>query len=272
MGETEKLSLFDSTREEYGTIDTTGDIFKRWVKIPHFLVDECKMQFSQDGVSVTTRDPANVAMLDTTIHAHAFESYKMNDVKIGIPLRDFVQAIRRARVGSEDKLELTVSDNDIRSTITREYDGTRMSFNDICRTMDPDSIRGEPDVPNLDLDHEVEMSAKAFSEGIDHLSEFKKTYAHVHGVNGRFALTSGTDRSEVVFENVSTDCENRGGSLMSMDYLTDFIGMVKKSKAETVRIRFDDEFPVKVHFNRLNDDGEEIYSMTYMQAPRIQSE
>lgn len=57
------------------TADTLADFLAPVSK----LVDECRLHFEGDQLRISAVDPANVAMIDTTLDAHGLESYEGAD-------------------------------------------------------------------------------------------------------------------------------------------------------------------------------------------------
>ena len=175
------------------------------------LVDECKIRLNEDELAIRAVDPANVGMVDLTLEAAAFESYEADGGVIGVNLNRLEDIAGMANSGDLIQLELDEE--------TRKLHIHIEGLSYTLALIDPDSIRQEPDIPDLDL------------------------------------------AAEIVLEGAQID-----DSLFSLDYLKDMNKAIPKD-AE-VRVELGEEFPVKLHY----EFGEGMGQVTYMLAPRIQSE
>jgi proliferating cell nuclear antigen len=137
--------------------------------------------------------------------------------------------------------------------------------------IDPDSIRQEPDIPDLDLPAEIVLEGNQMDRGIkaadmvsDHIrlhvdEEEEAFYIEAEGDTDDVDLKIGSD------ELISLQA-GPADSLFSLDYLKDMNKAIP-SDAE-VTIELGEEFPVKLHY----EFGEGMGHVTYMLAPRIQSD
>jgi len=147
--------------------------------------------------------------------------------------------------------------------------------------IDPDAIRVEPDVP--DLDHSVEFTADA-GELRDAVENAELVSDHVGFeavVDDRELVVSGfgdTDSIETVLgpdETPEANFESDATSMYSLAYLvggskkgTKYKGLIKPLSADTeLRVEFSEEYPVKMHYDFADGFGH----VTVMLAPRIQA-
>ncbi len=65
-----------------------ADIIKHIIDATSTLVDEAKIQISKDGLSLRAVDPAHVAMVDISIGAKAFESFRQIDSRLSRSVLD----------------------------------------------------------------------------------------------------------------------------------------------------------------------------------------
>lgn len=66
-------------------------------------MDDCKLRIHDDRWAITAVDPANVGMVNVTIHADAFDAYDVHGetpIEIGLPLADLRGQLRNARLGT----------------------------------------------------------------------------------------------------------------------------------------------------------------------------
>jgi proliferating cell nuclear antigen len=137
--------------------------------------------------------------------------------------------------------------------------------------IDPDSIRQEPDIPDLDLDATIVLEGDQISRGVsaadlcsDHITlscdvDSEAFHMAAEGDTDDVDLELGSD--DLLSAEVEDDCE----SMFSLDYLSD-MQRPMPSDGE-VSVRLGTEFPVKFRYS-----VEEGVSVTNMLAPRIQSE
>jgi proliferating cell nuclear antigen len=226
------------------------------------LVDECKIHLEGDGLEIRAVDPANVGMVDLSLDAAAFESYEADGGVIGVNL---VRLKDIAGMADADQLVHLELDEETRK-LHISIDGLEYTL----ALIDPESIREEPDLPDLDLPATVVIEGRDIDRAV--------TAADM--VSDHIEL--GVDESEAVFyvraEGDTDDVHlelgvddlidlvpGEASSLFSLDYLKD---MNKAIPADAeVRVELGEEFPVKLHFDIAGGEG----TVTYMLAPRIQN-
>jgi len=227
------------------------------------LVDECKIHLNDDGLAIRAVDPANVGMVDLSLSASAFESYEADGGLIGVNLTRLEDIAKMADTGQLVQLEL---DEETRK-LHIQLDGLEYTL----ALIDPDSIRKEPDLPDLDLAATVVLEGSDINRAVtaadmvsDHIALGVDEDAEV------FYVDAEGDTDDVHFElGVDDLIDLQAGaahSLFSLDYLKDMNKAIPRSGEVTVELG--EEFPVKISFEIAEGQG----SVTYMLAPRIQSD
>jgi proliferating cell nuclear antigen len=137
--------------------------------------------------------------------------------------------------------------------------------------IDPDSIRQEPDIPDLDLPAEITLQGRDIDRAVtaaDMVSDHIALGVDVE--DEHFYVDAKGDTDDVHFQLDRVDLIDlevgEAHSLFSLDYLKDMNKAIPKD-AE-VRIELGEEYPVKLHFSIAEDQGQ----VTFMLAPRIQSD
>lgn len=228
------------------------------------LVNECKLQLNDDGMSITAVDPANVAMVDMSIDSSNFESYSADDATLGINLERFEEVLSMGESGDVVKVSLDGE--------TRKLD---IAIGDLSYTqalIDPDSIRKEPDIPDLELSSTLVCEGEQISRGVaaaDLCSDHVNLRADPD--SGTFHIEAEGDTDDVDLELgddelLSAQVEDSCESLFSLDYLSDMERAIP-SDVE-VSMRLGTEMPVKLRYS-LDDGGVSVVNML---APRISSE
>jgi proliferating cell nuclear antigen len=226
------------------------------------LVDECKIHLDETGIEIRAVDPANVGMVDLSLSADAFESYEADGGLIGVNLVRLQDIAGMADSGQLVELELDEETRKLHISI----DGLEYTL----ALIDPESIREEPDLPELDLSSTIVIEGRDIDRAVtaaDMVSD------HIElGVNEGdevFYVKAEGDTDDVHLELDSEDLidlvPGSASSLFSLDYLQDMNKAIPKDAEVTMELG--EEFPVKLHFDIAEGEG----NVTYMLAPRIQS-
>jgi len=227
------------------------------------LVDECKIHLTDEGLEIRAVDPANVGMVDLALDAAAFESYETDGGLIGVNLSRLEDIAGMADSGQLIHLELDEETRKLHIAI----DGLEYTL----ALIDPDSIRQEPDLPDLDLAAHVVIEGRDIDRAVTAADMVSDHIAlGVDSTDELFYIDAEGDTDDVHLELDTEDLidltPGDAHSLFSLDYLKNMNKAIPKD-AE-VRMELGDEFPVKMHFDFAEGHG----SVTYMLAPRIQSE
>jgi proliferating cell nuclear antigen len=226
------------------------------------LVDECKIHLDDDGLAIRAVDPANVGMVDLSLDAAAFESYEADGGLIGVNL-----------VRLQDIAGMADSDQLVHLELDEETRKLHISIDGLEYTLaliDPDSIREEPDLPDLDLPATVVIEGRDIDRAVtaaDMVSDHIEL--GVDDEEGVFYVRAEGDTDDVHLELGTDDLidlvAGPASSLFSLDYLKD---MDKAIPADAeVTMELGEEFPVKLHFDIAEGQGQ----VTFMLAPRIQN-
>ena len=226
------------------------------------LVDECKIHLEEDGLEIRAVDPANVGMVDLSLSASAFESYEADGGLIGVNL---VRLHDIAGMADTDQLVHLELDEQTRK-LHISIDGLEYTL----ALIDPESIREEPDLPDLDLPAEIVIEGRDIDRAVtaaDMVSDHIEL--GVDDAEELFYVEAEGDTDDVHLELDTDDLidltSGPASSLFSLDYLKD---MDKAIPADAeVTMELGEEFPVKMHFEIAEGEGQ----VTYMLAPRIQS-
>jgi len=228
------------------------------------LVDECKIRTSPEGLQIRAVDPANVGMVDLTLSAPAFESLKTDTGILGISWDRFEKVIGLANNG--DLVHLNYDHQ------TRKLNVEISGLSYTLALIDPDSIRQEPEIPDLNLPAEVTVEGSQIARGVkaaDMVSDHIRL--SVDDVNQTFSFSAEGDTDDVDLELdadtlVALSSAAPADSLFSLDYLKDMNKAIPKTAEVTMELG--EEFPIKLHFDFADSYGQ----TTFMLAPRIQSD
>jgi proliferating cell nuclear antigen len=272
-------------------------------------VDECKLRLDSDGLSVKAVDPANVFMIDAFLPAEAFDQYTVESGVVGFPLQALMPAIKGTNksepldlvgdpswgpdgegviivAGGDDETDdlqrVERDDDDDDGGVPwedPESETLAASF-----YIDPDSVRREPDLPDLDLPASVDVNMYEFKKGVtackktvsDHITlgaDRDGFYTHGEGDVKDF---HGTPSHEFATDHVATE---EHASLFSIDYMSQIAGAFDRPKNRTFNVRFGTEYPCEIEFevgrDDTDEDGDPLYptaDVLFILAPRIQSD
>jgi proliferating cell nuclear antigen len=229
------------------------------------LVNECKMHFNDGGVTVRAVDAANVAMVDAHLSAAAFESYESpGAVTQGVNLDAMSDRISVG--GGSDLVNLSLDMESRKLNIDVDNIQQAMAL------IDPDAIRQEPDLPDLDLPNDAVLEGAqldAAVSAVDMVSDHVDVVGDVAGGTVEFVGRGDTDETVVTYGpedaiDVSGVVEDTK-SIYSLEFIEAFVDPIP-SDAD-VTLSFGDEFPLWLEWSAL--EGE--FTVTQMVAPRIQS-
>jgi len=230
------------------------------------IVDEAKLRFSETGVQSRAVDAANVAMVDVGISDAAFDRLDVDDeTTLGINLETFA-----------DVLGMAESDDDLIAELNTETRKLELSFPNTgleytCALIDPDAIRQEPDIPDLDLGGKFVIPGRAIDRGLS-AADLVSDHIRLTGADDSTLRLSADGDTDSVDLEISDDGDLIDGSLdgdeqdslFSLDYLSDITRPIGSDSAVTVDLG--SEMPVKMHFETGGGD----INVTAMVAPRIQ--
>ena len=244
-----------------------ADSIKEFIGTVGSLVDEAKMNVSDDGMQVKAVDPSHVAMIEANLVKSAFDSYEATPSEMGIDVDKFKTVL--AVAGKEDMVDLEKDDKLNRLVV---------NIGNLTRAMPLLDTSGMPDpkVPSLDLPASVSVSVGEISQGLkasksvsDHiaLSTTKNRFRLVcEGDNqNRVDLSLGKEQLEKL------DSAEDTTSLFSLEY---FALMVNSLPADRIlHINLGSDLPVKVDADLAVDDMTGAQgNVKFLLAPRIDRE
>ncbi len=268
MSQTTQRTVFGEELEEQVTIETTGRVIRPFKRMIDQFVSECKLNIDSDGIHVCAVDAANVSMIDITLHASALETFEVAETTLGINLEGLGGALKHARYGksSDDSITITANDRHLQTHVEREVGKSDVEITERTALIDPDSIRQEPDLPDLDLGVHADIDPKAFTEIIGMMDSSND---HIRIGSDTDSITFNQD-SDHQKRNVSVDSnptEVSEWTYFSTDYVADMKNAIENGYVTNLSLTWDEEFPLIVAFER-----DDIMSGSMMVAPRVQSD
>ena len=244
-----------------------ADSIKEFIGTVGSLVDEAKLNVTEDGIQVKAVDPSHVAMIEANLVKSAFDSYEAAPVEMGIDVDKFKTVL--AVAGKDDMVDLEKDDSLNRLVV---------NIGNLTRAMPLLDTSGMPDpkVPSLDLPASISVSVNEISQGLkasksvsDHiaLSTTKDSFRLVcEGDNqNKVDLSLGKDQLEKLDSSEDTT------SLFSLEY---FALMVNSLPSDRIlHINLGSDLPVKVDADLAVDDMTGAQgNVKFLLAPRIDRE
>lgn len=240
----------------------TANRLGRMVETVNVVVEESKIHLNEEGLGIRAVDPANVAMVDLNVGTGAFESYEGDGGVIGVNLNRISDVA--GTVDSDTLVHFSLDEE------TRKLHIEAGGLEYTLALIDPDTIRQEPDIPELDLPAEVVIEGRHLDRGIK-ASDMVSDHIQLKVDEGeeKFVMEAVGDTDDVNFEMEEDDLVDftsaSADSLYSLDYVKDLNKAIDKDSEVTMDLG--EEFPTKLHFDIMDGEGQ----VTYMLAPRIQS-
>lgn len=239
-----------------------GDVLKTALKALRGLVNEARLRFNEDVLMSKAVDPANVAMVLVEVPSKSFEVYKVDcrddeEVIVGWDVNrtyDFVKSFKK-----DDLVELKCSDG----KIIISADKVKYSVAQI----DPNGIRKEPKVPQLELPARIVLPADEVKKAITAAEKVNDCVVFKTDENGFYIEAEG-DVDKIAFHVSDAELiefnKQEARSLFSIEYLKEFMKIAGSGDLLTIKLGVD--YPVWMEFRLCGGDCKVVYIL----APRIE--
>jgi len=226
-------------------------------------VTECRLHTDENGMITRAVDTANVAMISLTLKKEAFESYSSTKNELGLDIAKMKNIF--GMMGKNDIITLELPEESHKLKIS--FEGYRYSLT----LLDANTIRKDPNPPNIDLPGKVVLSGAELNNAIKAASVVSDKIAlGIDPAAQVFYMTAEGDTDHIRREfgkgevNFLNAVEAR--SLFSLDYLKD-MGKVMNRAAE-VEVSLGMDHPAKFSFYIAGGNGH----VEYLLAPRIEAD
>ncbi|MDA8725031.1 hypothetical protein N9M40_04320 [Candidatus Poseidoniales archaeon] len=141
------------------------------------VVEDARFDFGEGGMEVRVVDPSHVAMIQMNIDAAAFDTWEIDENKLGLELRKIKELVSLG--GATDMIEMAFN---------AESGVFTLNLGKIDRNIRPldDSTMNVPTLPNLELPCTVKLSGADLAQA---LRAARQSY-HNHMVHPRVFLSS----------------------------------------------------------------------------------
>ena len=87
-----------------------ADSLKEFIGTVGSLVDEAKINVSEEGLQVKAVDPSHVAMIEANLMKSAFDSFEVKDVQMGLDIDKFKSVLTMA---GKDEMVILEKDDEL---------------------------------------------------------------------------------------------------------------------------------------------------------------
>lgn len=235
--------------------------FKEIIESVIALVPECRINLTETGMQIRAVDTANVAMVMLDYNFDAENEYKNPDKIIGVDLNRIKSMTTMIPANEEININLSEDESKLEFSFGK--------FNYTSALLDTNTIRKEPNPPNLPLPGTLKTSGSKLSDAIKAASivsdkitfginpELHTFYMDAKGTTDQINLdVQASDLKEFIPADAR--------SVFSIDYLKDISKVI--SKSDEVEINIGTNFPIKFKFRTSDGKGK----IEYLLAPRIE--
>ena len=99
-----------------------ADSLKEFIGTVGSLVDEAKINVSEDGLQVKAVDPSHVAMIEANLMKSAFDSFEVKDVQMGLDIDKFKNVLTMA---GKDEMVILEKDDELNRLVVNIGNLTR---------------------------------------------------------------------------------------------------------------------------------------------------
>lgn len=229
------------------------------------FVEEVKVHFNDDGFHVNVCDASNVALIRPShLSADAFEHYDApGSVTIGVNLSKLIDFLNPA--SPDDLVEFAVDMETRKLQLHYGGGGLNMSL------IDPDAIRQEPDLPDLDLPNWFILSGEQLADALEIINLVSShVVVSVDAENREVSFTGEGDIDDGFTTYSKGDLQDSNlvetaESKFSLDYLRTLAAPIPNDAEVTIDVG--DEFPMQLQWRGVEDH----LAVNETLAPRIQS-
>jgi len=226
------------------------------------VTDEACLQITNEGLNLKAVDPASVAFCDFSLQKNAFEQYTIDEPKtVGM---NFAKLLDMISVGGKEEVELKMDGMD-----KLKIKNGSLSY--ALSLPDADTLRKEPNIPELEFPASVEIGTDDLKRAIRAAKELGD--AIVFGVeqdNFYIEAENEMDKVRMQLSKEQLVSLTAGEQPVVSQFSTDYLSDISKGfgSVESVKIGLGKDHPLKIGF----EIAEGLGKVSYLVAPRIDSE
>ena len=225
------------------------------------VVEDARFDFGENGLEVRVVDPSHVAMIQMNIDSAAFDTWELDETKLGLELRKIKELVSLG--GPTDMIEMAYGD---------ESGVLTVNLGKIDRNIRPldNTTMNPPTLPELNLPCKVTISGSDFTQALKaarqvgdlvNFSIDENTFT-VHVLGSTDSVTVAFNKDELQH----LECEGPARSQYSLTYLVPLSKIF--GNLESVNIGFGENYPLSMSFN-FHEGAAEVQ---YFLAPRVEND
>ncbi len=232
------------------------DLLLNAVDLVYELVSEARLKITENGLSLTAIDPANVAMVNFRIPKSAFLEYEAEKEVLGINLESLKKVLKRCK--SKSVLVLKKNENLLEVEI---QDRIKRNFNLNLIEVEAE----DKEMPDLEFSAKVEIDSVDFIDAVEDCSVVADSCSFVIKESKFIIEAKGMNSSKAEFSSdeakiEAEDCKAK----YSLEYLQKFTKGAKN--CDKVFLNFANDHPLKLDLKKEN------LSLSFILAPRVETE
>jgi proliferating cell nuclear antigen len=225
------------------------------------VVEDARFDFGENGLEIRVVDPSHVAMIQMNIDSAAFDTWELDETKLGLELRKIKELVSLG--GPTDMIEMAYGD---------ESGVLTVNLGKIDRNIRPldNTTMNPPTLPELNLPCKVTISGSDFTQALKaarqvgdlvNFSIDENTFT-VHVLGSTDSVTVAFNKDELQH----LECEGPARSQYSLTYLVPLSKIF--GNLESVNIGFGENYPLSMSFN-FHEGAAEVQ---YFLAPRVEND
>jgi len=233
------------------------------LKAVQAVSEDCAINFSYDNVSIRVVDASNAMAIDVEMPDSVFTLYDANDGVIGL---DVEALFAKTNTYAAD-VDVRLVWDDFSKKINISGDGAKWGV----RSIDANTIRKPPNMPNIDLPLDVQIDGERFRRMVKKAGMISDHITIGYGIaegetTEAFYVSSLTETDDFREDVFGKDITIETSAILDTLYSMDMLAMIAKNLEGMVQIRLGRDLPAIFNYDL---DGVPI---TFLLAPRIEKQ
>lgn len=233
-------------------------IFKEVFDCISHIVDECKLEFTNFGLTINALDKSHITFISLDFKYHLFDTYEVPENEtILIDTVEFIKVLKRCK--NDEIMRIATDNNNL--ILTFEGESTR-NYN--LRLIDNEYETPKP--PSIDYPLTIEVPSNLIKDTLSDMKLFSENFRISVDEDYLRLYTEGmkgaTEMKYLHGSNITEYVES-GYSIEK------FVDIFRASKlTETVELGLGNDLPVTITFKLVSGDG----SVSFLLAPRLEEQ
>ena len=237
------------------------DTILKAMRSASILVEDIKINVTEDGINMKAVDLGNVCMVSTHLNNKAFAYYDVVPFSFGLDLVETMNFFKLIK--KEDQIGIEYLDKKNRI----KFVTNNLSYS--LALLNMDNIRKEPKTPEIELPVKIIADEKELGLAIKAAGNIGDTITFNANKNG-LKISSKGQTSDMIFTIPKNDLDKfeKDESVVSafdLDYLKDISRVL--TGFEVIELEMGAQYPIKIKSEFADGKG----SIEYLLAPRVEN-